>query len=77
MPVKTETVYLSKDEQAQLTISSNFLEETVILTISSPVQDFRPVYLELPAEDLELVIQHLAAIYAELVTPLGPEPQMH
>jgi hypothetical protein len=77
MPVKTETVYLSKDEEAQLTISSNFLEETVILTISSPTQNWRPVYLELPSEDLELVIQHLAAIYAELVTPLGPEPQMH
>ena len=65
MPVKTETVYLSRDEEAQLTISSNFLEESVILTISSPVQSFRPVYLELPSEDLESLCQHLAAIYAE------------
>jgi hypothetical protein len=77
MPVKTETVYLSRDEEAQLTISSNFLEETVILTISSPTQNWRPVYLELPSEDLESLCQHLAAIYAELVTPEGPEPQMH
>jgi hypothetical protein len=77
MPVKQETVYLSKEEQSQLTISSNFLEETVIFTISSPTQDFRPVYLELPAEDLEALIQHLSAIYAELVLPEGPEPQMH
>jgi hypothetical protein len=77
MPVKTETVYLSKDEEAQLTISSNFLEETVIFTISSPTQQFRPLYLELPAEDLETLVQHLAAVYAELVLPEGPEPQMH
>jgi hypothetical protein len=75
MPVKTETVYLSRDEEAQLTISSNFLEESVIFTISSPVQSFRPVYLELPAEDLEALIQHLAAVYAELVTPEGPIPE--
>ena len=75
MPVKQETVYLSKEEESQLTISSNFLEESVIFTISSPTQDFRPVYLELPAEDLEELIQHLAAIYAELVTPEGPIPE--
>ena len=75
MPVKQTTTYLSKEEESQLTISSNFLEESVIFTISSPTQDFRPVYLELPAEDLEELIQHLAAIYAELVTPEGPIPE--
>jgi hypothetical protein len=77
MPVKQTTTYLSREEESQLTISSNFLEESVILTISSPTQEFRPVYLELPAEDLEELIQHLSAIYAELLLPEGPEPQMH
>ena len=77
MPVKQTTTYLSKDEDCQLTISSNFLEESVILTLSSPVQDWRPIYLELPAEDLETLIQHLAAVYAELALPEGPEPQMN
>jgi hypothetical protein len=77
MPVKQTTTYLSKDEDCQLTISSNFLEESVILTLSSPVQDWRPIYLELPAEDLETLIQHLASVYAELVLPEGPEPQMN
>lgn len=75
MPVKQTTTYLSREEESQLTISSNFLEESVILTISSPTQEFRPVYLELPSEDLETLIQHLAAIYAELVLPEGPEPR--
>jgi hypothetical protein len=56
MPVKQTTTYLSKDEDCQLTISSNFLEESVILTLSSPVQDWRPIYLELPAEDLETLV---------------------
>jgi hypothetical protein len=73
MPVKTETVYLSREEESQLTISSNFLEESVVLTISSPTQQFREVYLELPVEDLETLIQHLASVYAELVLPEGPE----
>jgi len=77
MPVKQTTTYLSKNEDCQLTISSNFLEESVILTLSSPQQDFRPIYLELPAEDLETLIQHLAAVYAELALPEGPEPQMN
>jgi hypothetical protein len=77
MPVKQTTTYLSKNEDCQLTISSNFLEESVILTLSSPTQDFRPLYLELPAEDLETLIQHLAAVYAELALPEGPEPQMN
>jgi hypothetical protein len=77
MPVKQTTTYLSKNEDCQLTISSNFLEEAVILTLSSPTQDFRPIYLELPAEDLETLIQHLAAVYAELALPEGPEPQMN
>ena len=71
MPVKQTTTYLSKEEDCQLTISSNFLEESVILTLSSPTQDFRPIYLELPTEDLETLIQHLAAVYAELVLPEG------
>ena len=35
------------------------------------------MYMEMPAQDLEHLIQHLAAIYAELVTPEGPEPQMN
>jgi len=65
--IKQETVYLSKTEDSQLTLTSNFLEESVILTISSPTQEFRPLYHELPAEDLETLIQHLSAIYAELV----------
>ena len=73
MPVKQTTTYLSKDEDCQLTISSNFLEESVILTLSSPTQDFRPIYLELPSEDLETLVQHLASVYAELVLPEGPE----
>ena len=77
MPVKTETIYLSREEESQLTLTSNFLEESVIFTISSPTQQFREVYLELPAEDLQDLLQHLAAIYAELVLPEGPEPQMH
>lgn len=75
MPVKNQVVYLSKDEDAQLSIESNFLEETVVLTISSPVQDWRPVYLELPAEDLSELIKHLASVYAELVMPEGPIPE--
>ncbi len=65
--IKQETVYLSKTEETQLTLTSNFLEESVILTISSPTQEFRPLYHELPAEDLETLCQHLSAIYAELV----------
>ena len=73
MPVKQTTTYLSKDEDCQLTISSNFLEESVILTLSSPTQDFKSLYLELPAEDLETLCQHLASVYAELVLPEGPE----
>ncbi len=73
--IKQETVYLSKDENSQLTISSNFLEESVILTISSPTQDFRPLYHELPAEDLDTLIQHLAAVYAELVVEAQEGPQ--
>jgi hypothetical protein len=77
MPVKTETIYLSREEESQLTLTSNFLEESVIFTISSPTQQFREVYLELPAEDLSELIQHLSAIYAELVLPEGPEPQMN
>ena len=75
MPVKQTTTYLSKEEDCQLTISSNFLEESVILTLSSPTQEFRPIYLELPATDLEELIQHLAAVYAELTLPEGPEPR--
>ena len=67
MPVKQETIYLSREEESQLTLTSNFLEESVIFTISSPTQQFREVYLELPAEDLSELIQHLSAIYAELV----------
>jgi hypothetical protein len=75
MPVKTETIYLSREEESQLTLTSNFLEESVIFTISSPTQQFREVYLELPAEDLSELIQHLSAIYAELVleTEEGPK----
>jgi hypothetical protein len=73
MPVKTETIYLSREEESQLTLTSNFLEESVIFTISSPTQQFREVYLELPAEDLQDLLQHLAAIYAELILPEGPE----
>jgi len=75
MPVKQTTTYLSKEEDCQLTISSNFLEESVILTLSSPQQDFRPIYLELPAEDLSELIQHLAAIYAEIVVETEQGPQ--
>jgi len=73
--IKQETVYLSKDENSQLTLSSNFLEESVILTISSPIQDFIPMHMEIPAEDLEHLIQNLAAIYAEIVveTEEGPK----
>jgi hypothetical protein len=77
MPVKQTTTYLSKDEECQLTISSNFLEESVILTLSSPTQEFRPLYLELPAEDLETLCQHLAAIYAELTLPEQPIEQLN
>ncbi len=75
MPVITETIYVNKSGDVQLTLSGNYLEETVILEISSPIQDFLPTHLELPAADLEPLIQHLAAIYAELVTPEGPEPR--
>jgi hypothetical protein len=75
MPVITETIYLNKQGDTQLTISSNFLEETVVLTLSSPIQDFIPLQMEFPAEDLEHFIQHLAAVYAELVTPEGPIPE--
>jgi len=73
--IKQETVYLSKDENSQLTLTSNFLEESVIITISSPTQDFRPLYHELPASDLDTLIQHLAAIYAELVVETEEGPQ--
>jgi hypothetical protein len=66
MPVKQTTSFVSKDEDAQLTISSNFLEESVIFTISSPTQDFRPIYIELPVVDIEPLTHQLAAIYAEL-----------
>ena len=75
MPVITETIYVNKSGDAQLTLSSNYLEETVILEISSPIQDFRPTYLELPATDLEPLIQHLSAIYAELVVETQEGPQ--
>ena len=66
MPVKQTTSFVSKDEDAQLTISSNFLEESVIFTISSPTQDFRPIYIELPVADIEPLTHELATIYAEL-----------
>jgi len=69
MPVKQTTSFVSKDEDAQLTISSNFLEESVIFTISSPTQDFRPIYIELPVVDIEPLTHQLAAIYAELTLP--------
>ena len=75
MPVKTETVYLSREEESQLTLTSNSLEESVIFTISSPTQQFREVYLELPAEDLSELIQHLSAIYAEIVLETEQGPQ--
>lgn len=69
MPVKQTTSFVSKDEDAQLTISSNFLEESVIFTISSPTQEFRPIYIELPVADIEPLTHQLAAIYAELTLP--------
>lgn len=77
MPVKQTTSFVSKDEDAQLTISSNFLEESVIFTISSPTQDFRPIYIELPVVDIEPLTHQLAAIYAELTLPEEDAEQLN